>query len=454
MVYPILLSILGDAFSNDSFTTETAKQDKIDIDWSGLRLHGNDADGTALLNALTSYRGDEATSARFPDVADQRGAFFNARQGGLTNARVSFRQRDTRYGTRSGVPIIGGEISVRRYNSESHSNSAFAIRGSLSLNPTRFFRHNVDGRSQALQFSDEMLLTKRLPHGNGREYILDENDNCILETTKLRHARPSAYADYRNTYVRGALSFVRERVQRANMLPNSWLSGEEEFNLRRVENYWERACMSAQEYIRGLTDRFLSHRTGFRVNLHNRPSSISRIGNALSLSIPLRHGVDLIVYAKTNLRVRFEVRHQLHIRSGPIGTSHTTRSIDQLLEWLELCASDAAEVLNNNINVLRLPSHAPPFELEHVYSLLHALFDAPGSHDDAIRLLTTLIALESVAGPGSDREIVDHLYSRGVVEPAGRGMFRLSADYVQVARYLRARLSGDLQGAPMNPGAS
>ncbi|MBX3580268.1 MAG: hypothetical protein KF810_00005, partial [Rhizobiaceae bacterium] len=286
-----MVGTLGDAFTDHEFTPQAAKQDKIDIDWDGLRLYGNDLDGLGLLNALARYRGEEEASTRFRELPDGRGAFFNVPQTRGATSSVRFRSKsNVKYRTPAGLSLIAGRLSIHRRVND-RGQTAFTVGGNLSFNPTRFFRHSFMRDLVGYDVPVERLLTAPLARNNGVEYILDDNDNCIIETSKLRHARHATYAAHRDAYIVSSFNFLRERMRGALLLPGtSPLFGTETFNLKRVETYWERACQSPLEYMRAVADRLMSYKSGVRVAAHMPPSSYRRDGNALSVELPLRDG--------------------------------------------------------------------------------------------------------------------------------------------------------------------
>lgn len=429
MVYPILCSILGELSTADRFipfTLEQAKQDKIEIGVRGLTLLGMDADDVGFLNALRT----------------QNEPFFNAVQSPTGRMKkLSFRSSsNAKYRTPAGLSLIAGNIGVRRGPASGYERTPYHLTADLSINPTRFFRHHFNhSRASELRLTPSTLLTRAASISSGSEHILDGNDNCLIGTSKLRHARSPAYHAYRDAYLRYAFQFLRQGFEQAGSLPHQSLLGTETYNLKTVETYWERACLAPLEYVRNIIEQLMTYRTGLRVVAHMKATSYSRNENALSATLPLRKGVTLSVYAKTNFRVRYEIRHDLSI-STDHGTAHTTNDLEQVLRWINAIAHVATDTINN-IEALRPPMEPPAFDLEHLYGLVNALTNAPGNHADAVRVLSTLVASDSVSGAGDDAAILDHLRSVGVLQQAGRSMLVLAPEFRSVTRFIRARLS-------------
>ncbi|PTE09728.1 hypothetical protein C9427_13605 [Mesorhizobium helmanticense] len=248
MVYPILANIIGSVSDDTEFLIDTARHDKIEIGWTGLRLLGNDLDGRILVETL-SGRGDYAV----PVVFAEEGPSFNAAQSplGYRNSVKLLSSANTHYRTPPGLSLLGGTLLLRRTRPD-YGPTVFQISADLSLNPTRFVRHHhIDSAlirglrsGQPLDLTARSLLTRDLRQNSDGEHILDNNDNCIVERRKLRMLSPSIYRAHEGAYIRKAFEFLNSRIEEVSQaVLHASLRGQPTYNLSSVETYWERPLM-------------------------------------------------------------------------------------------------------------------------------------------------------------------------------------------------------------------
>ena len=153
-----------------------------------------------------------------------------------------------------------------------------------------------------------------------------------------------------------------------------------EVNLRSVETYWEYGTDDALHAVSMLVPTMQTLGREASIRTYSLAEE-SMEGNSLSVRIRLTSSITCTFYAKTTKRVRLELKHDLTERAGVIGGSHTSNNPDDLLEWLDILAQDAAQRGNQ---VLRHLTH----ELSHnvaqrpVYELLSRI--AAVSEDQAI----------------------------------------------------------------------
>lgn len=420
MVYPILRSILGEVFSNSTnspFSAADAKQDNIAINLSEISLIGDTYDRVGLLEVISSLHTE----------------FFTRVQGRRGTRELNFRRSTSRYAHPSGLSLLAGYIKTRP-SGEAQLN----ISADLNLNPTRFFRHHYSPRGLGAEMQPSMLLGRGLHHSSGEEHVLDGNDNCLLGIRPLTYAFPDAFSEYRNRYLRYAFSFVQDVVRDAT--PHGVFAGTPRYNLRTVETYWERACEFPIQFVDELAQRFRSYRAPFRAMAYLPPSSHSRYQNSVYCSLPIKEGVTLNVYAKTNMRVRFEIKHDLTRLNDPDLPRHTSVNFDELLLWIDILAQKSAEAINR-VDVIQRPPLHSEFELSAAYDLMEALAYVTDRREDALRILDVLISLDSYSVSSPERSVFDELARRGILERRGRTMMSLRPRFMPVAALLRSRIS-------------
>lgn len=448
MVYSDLSDVIGTIAETTDFLPNEAKHDKIEIHVSGIRLLGDDTTARRFLLSLHNQIGDERHSERYPqDLTSGGGAFFRAPQHrGNFAGEISFRKGNIARRTIVGYPLIAGPIKCSRFGrAESHGPTSYAVSATLSLNPTRFVRHNFSTGSsagirsgQALSHPDWRLLTRAIGRNHAGEHILDDNDNCILEGRILRFCRGSIYEAWAESYIRDATAHVLRRMEHAAHLSQSrYIDRDIEFNLRKIETYWERTSPSPLGYVRDLADRFLARSSRIRIAGYAATTSYRRERNSLSIDVPLRKGVSLKIYAKTNLRVRFEVAHNFVEATNHLGTRHTTTSLDELMRWTNDTIDAARGSIMNLLPVLQV-QESSAYQAEAVISFFQLLYQAPGAADDLRRLAQILIEVGGIAGGDeSITEAVEHLVRQGVLVPAGRGVRSLAPMYASSLLKLR-----------------
>nr|WMC95678.1 hypothetical protein RAR13_20195 [Aminobacter aminovorans] len=293
-----------------------------------------------------------------------------------------------------------------------------------------------------MDLPDWRLLSGAIGRNNAGEYILDDNDNCILEGRILRLCRGTIYQAWAEGYIRQAIAYVlRGMEQAAHRSQCRYFAGDVEYNLKKVETYWERTAPSPLGYVRGLADRFLARSSRIRVAGYAATTSFTRERNSLSVDVPLRKGISLKIYAKTNQRVRFEVVHNFVEATNHLGTRHTTTSLDELVHWTNDTIDAAREEVISQLAVVREPASSD-YLADAVISFFQLLYQAPGTADDLRRLAQILIEVGGIAG--GDESLtgaVEYLVRQGVLVPAGRGVRSLAPMYASSLLRLRETLN-------------
>jgi hypothetical protein len=160
-------------------------------------------------------------------------------------------------------------------------------------------------------------------------------------------------------------------------------------------------------------------------------------------------GLELKVYAKTNRRIRFEVRHDLRTQASILGGGHITNNLDELCSWLSLAAEDAAHKLGR-ITTSFQPA-TDTLDIELLMAFFSKLDAAPGEYADIERILSVLIGLGGYAGRDPQSvPILDHLERAGVLELTGRGVRSVTTTYRPIVERLRHSLWNEQRSADPN----
>lgn len=240
-----------------------------------------------------------------------------------------------------------------------------------NLNPTRFVRYqnpNILRAEWASILVPDLFGTLDLPYGD--EFSLDGQDNWIVD-------RPGAIwqaflgnwtqrlTDYFTTVEAAMRSEMNRRGELSSLDGTGTLSfshSTEPWRLRRVETYWEFAHDTEPEMLE-IIDRGMRSfcalpyvRNSFEGSGETITTSRERsTPNTVALTATVAPGTKLVVYAKTNRRLRFEVRHtirDLRPASELRRTCRQAHGVPGLLSVLEVLSADAAEVVNAFLNHL------------------------------------------------------------------------------------------------------
>jgi len=198
------------------------------------------------------------------------------------------------------------------------------------------------------------------------------------------------------------------------------------FNLQEVETYWE---FRADSPLQQISDLKAALQNFNELDVATRHYKDAELGNGVCITVPIRAGVDLKVYAKTNRRIRFEVVHDLKECSTPahiLGSSrdpHTFSSLSGVYRKLGLLRQDAAEIMSTVFQHMRqqntLPT-TPKRALHLLYDILQAVADP----EIARVLIWTLVSNQRVVSMPPLTPYLKELKRRGILEIQPRNQTR------------------------------
>ncbi len=307
------------------------------------------------------------------DIAAAYSAFFTRPTGTSTEQRLFLRHEpiptlthDTRFNT---APLCAGILNLVEHGTRA-SRFVTAVYWA-NLNPTRFVRYQ-DPNIMRSDFAD--MLTPDLfgtrDGGDGDEFALDGGDNWIPERPAAiwRHFtgnwsdRLTDYLNAVETAMRGEMDRRRQRSSLDGTGTLSFTPSQEPWTLRRVETYWEFANDTGPELLE-IIDRAMRSfcalpyvRQSFEGNeLQPRHTRERNTPNEISITGTAAPGVRVVAYAKTNRRIRFEVRHDkanLRHNSQAERSMRRVNGVSGMVRALQRINEDAADVLNVFLNHL------------------------------------------------------------------------------------------------------
>ena len=262
------------------------------------------------------------------------------------------------------------------------SSMSVDLRFEGNLNVTRYVRHQGASPIPADQsrFTDAAAMRASLfrqnPNADGSaqdEFSMDGSDNWIPDVARA-NSFASSWGDRRREYLEAVHSILQTEIQRVCELinfsgnPVSWnpATGWEletfggELSLQRVETYWEFKHASPLQMVKQLEADLRAYCSSEVVRREFRGREdkdgrlqLTREKNCILLDAEVAPGIHLVIYAKTNQRIRFEVRHYLPDNASRRGLAQVCSGVDEAGERIESISEDAANVVNRFLSFLQ-----------------------------------------------------------------------------------------------------
>lgn len=359
-------------------STTNARQDKIDlkIDLGSIQLgdyHGIEPDDyqgfkdAVWLHFSGPPKGTSSNQGYHSEIFDR----------GTKAKRVLKVLTKQKNGSRPGA-LFGGSL-IFTWNTSSMS---VGLRFDGYLNATRYVRHqgaSPQGEGQN-RFTDATALMASLfrhdPNADGRtkdEFSLDGADNWIPDVARA-NSFAAPWSDRQQEYLEAVHSLLQTEIQRVCGLinfsgnPVSWnppTGWEPDFfggdvSLQRVETYWEFKHGSPLQQVKQLEADLRAYCSSEVVRREFRGREdkdgqlqFTREKNCILLDAEVAPGIHLVIYAKTNQRIRFEVRHYLPELTNRRGIAQTCSGVAGTCEGIASISEDAADVMNRFFSFLR-----------------------------------------------------------------------------------------------------
>ena len=280
------------------------------------------------------------------------------------------------------------------------------------------------------------------PAASGTEYCLTDDDNLIIGPDPVfRYALSKPAEEHFIDCIRLIGTFLTTELQdTANSFDVS-VDYAPYYSLRKIEFVWEFAHPNPVRFVEGLDVPMRA--LGPQSRRHRalvRGESLRVKQDSLSISAELSAGCDLIVYAKTNERIRFEVRLDRDaiatmLRRGQGDASRTARNHDDLRQMITTLREAATERMQTALAILdrqRVPPASDVTALRLCAEVGHILQDNALAHT----VLEVLRMRRSLASPlhSAMRGAADQLMAADVL----RRSAPRSPVFVPTDRYVRA----------------
>lgn len=431
------------------FNANDAFHDK--IEWrfcpSFLRLERESAheDTQIFLHHLS------LPSARTREVqdGDWKGAYGWIFGPSSTNRRGysrKIRKHAVRCGTQLLRPLLfGGGVLLQASSGDKR------IEFTLQINPSRLVHHHPKLK---LLFDPPWQHVAALsinpsPRDLGGEFALDGKDNWIPQSPQYDRAWSRRHRDAKRCFqlIEEALESEIERVNETgfNLVPLR----DGRHSIRTLETYWEFShpdptglVLSLKRHLKALSLR------QFKANIYRqrRREDAQREEsekNSVCLLVSLGRGEVLAVYAKTNRRVRFEVRQDFTKNAAHLSGGHTATNPRQLADLLSVARSRCADHLNRIFASLRRVKTFPANSVS-ATGLLADFAGALHRSENFPTILSLLLANGKIASvPGLQRDIAS-LRKAGLIELYGP---RQTGHYIVTPCYSKALASLARKGA-------
>lgn len=420
----------------------TAKQDKLEITMGDWDVAGYDAQpGRMLLTQLIERR--HGTEASLDGLR-----WFTARQNHLGINSVRFSSGRAARREQQPYPIISGEIYVKGTPNANDTAYRSSLTVNLSINPTRFASHHASRLrnriiNRDLPENDEtLLLSRERPARRISEYSLDGADNVLLSQRARSSANEDRWPYLLRHHITNVIEWIEVALAEAAIAVQVSLRRKRSWciNLKKAETYWEFSCDNALITMHELRPTLTalgseSRATYYRVQSPTQDDteldggetdeaqrsprySEERRHNSPTVWFRPTSTISARIYAKTNRRIRFEFIHDLVQSSAVLPDGrHTTPDVDELLNWFDAIASDAAERGNRILTCIGAREWQRAAQRP-LFAFLAGIVEAC-DHDEAIyeHVLSLLVANGSVVLANNDplRAVVHRLANRGIL---------------------------------------
>lgn len=346
-------------------TAQEARQDKLQLEIEGWSLSGSTEDLDFFRKQMSVPDANLRRGVMAPEIPGNFSHLFN-RPGNARGWRKPMELRGER-------PAWAGKWVFSPYGNQNvHLPVNTSTHFEVSVNPTRFVRYL---RFRRVPASNEFIYLptfyKRtvVKEVNG-EFPLDDNDNWLPQGDSLEFSSAERWPSLLQTCFTGFLNHFESELARIIARHEnrvSMMRGPRSFNLQTTETYFEFAAESPMTEVARLESelRIFARRACEAEDYECRDVRTGQIFHSRCIRAELGKGRELVVYAKTNRRVRFEVRHNM-VASPPftiptgaapsarsrgrggthVPTSHVARSWVGLVRMFDFIAGDAANVIN------------------------------------------------------------------------------------------------------------
>jgi hypothetical protein len=344
------------------------------------------------------------------------------------------------------LPLFRGEYAFLAPRMESAQDLFVQTVLRLNLNPTRFLRYQDPGymspRPGSVGTRATFYQSASITEGN--ESSLDRTDNWIPDLPELQRLHDnSSWPQHIRNYLEGVMREIDQETERVARSPEVQVRFQEittsdRFSLKEVETYFEFVVPAGTSIDRVRSfEPLLQSFNELNVAAKDYPIE-GWDENSRVLTVPIRFGVKLKIYAKTKKRIRFEVVHELrHARfpvSGTISrtrTRHTAPTLRGIYAMLDRLRADTADIVNSVIRHMRDQTTAPATAKTAV-DLLFAITRASDDPETARTLVSILLHKGSITSQAQLRCALRKLWRARVVRAQNQNRRR---EYIVTEQY-------------------
>ncbi|MBB5038978.1 hypothetical protein [Prosthecobacter dejongeii] len=452
-------------YSLPEFTLQTrvtptkAKHDKLEFTMPlGIFRHHT---GDAKLGEIEQYMGAPPKGTRTPENWDQARHFstFLTRPQGSPNSPqrlLNVRKKpitgldfDPRFNS---IPLFSGRLELEE---RGHSGRRIVTAVyQANVNPTRFTRYQDWNKLRLYHRPSGLPTLFRDTHIPSSEFPLDGSDNWLPDNPALIwQSFMIRWPDRLRDYFNDLESTMRQEVENRGRLSLDGTGflyfepSEEAWHMRRVEVYWEFKNASSPEFLNSL-DRAMRSYSALE---HSRQEFVGdeaqsprqnrdrETFNTTVLSVTVMPGVRIVIYPKTNERLRMEVRFNVADFSPRSELPSEASGSAGMVEALQRYSETAADVLNTFLAHLEgqmnpgfIPWSPPPTDL---------MFRIIGhcQNREAARVIMALLIQEgAVSRVKWLKTSIDGLVKSGILERAKNQQGPQSVTFVPSPAYLMA----------------
>lgn len=258
-------------------------------------------------------------------------------------------------------PVFSGHVEVKK------SDEDCPVQFSLHVNPTRQLHHRSEISSDPLTpwpHAAALCASEQRSEFDG-EFSLDGQDNWIPQSGdygSIVWRRPFRSAPKCLRQIHEAILAEACRSS-ATSCTDIALLQDQKHSIRYLETYWEFAAddpVRLVSSLSGILQRFA--RTGSRARIYRKRGhgGDEWNKNCMSITIGLARGEMLTVYAKTNSRIRFEIRQTFKGNRKLLGRSHTARDMAGVDEILKAARARCTDQMRDLFQFIRGQAVMPP----------------------------------------------------------------------------------------------
>jgi len=182
-----------------------------------------------------------------------------------------------------------------------------------------------------------------------------------------------------------------------------------------------------------------------RITLRNyKKKSLDQMeiqSNSLSFNITLGLGEVLAIYAKTNRRIRFEIRQDFSKNSKCLNGSHTASSLNGLNTLIEMAREHCAEIMNSLFTYLDNRTKVNPDSASTV-SFITALATALRKSEHFSAIFSLLLTNHTLRSNPALKNEIRTLCRFGILELHGvrrNGCYKVASRYADALTKLQKK---------------